>query len=78
MIYHYICNKCGTKKDENFPMGQARQRIMCRCGGNMIQDILAKKIQTHLSEDYIATSEYHTVDYGGSDEDMEKMLNFRS
>ena len=75
MVYHYICNKCGIKADKNFPMGKAVPRIMCKCGGNMIQDILAKKIQTHLSEDFIATSEYHTIDYG-DDDTMEKMLAY--
>ena len=75
MIYHYICNKCGKKKDKEFPMGSALESIDCECGNKMIQDVLGKKIQTHLPEDYRATSEYHSIDYGGSDEDMQRMLD---
>lgn len=74
MIYHYYCEKCGKKEDKEFPMGSAVDYTECECGGKMVQDILGKRIQTHLPEDYIATSEYHSVDYG-DDSDMERMLN---
>ena len=75
MIYHYYCEKCGKKEDKEFPMGSAVDSIDCECGGKMIQDILAKRVMSHLPEDYIATSEYHSVDFGGTDEDMEAMLS---
>lgn len=75
MVYHYICNKCNKKIDKEFPMGSAEKEIDCECGGKMTQDLLGKRIQSHLSEDYIATSEYHSVDYGGTDDDMEAMLS---
>lgn len=74
MIYHYKCNKCNKKKDFEFPMGNAKNIINCDCGGEMTQDILSKRVQSHLPEDYIATSEYHSLNYG-SDDDMEKMLS---
>lgn len=75
MIYHYICEKCGKKEDKEFPMGNAVDFIDCKCGGKMTQDLLGKKIQSHLPLDYRATeTEYHSVDYG-NDEDMEKMLS---
>lgn len=65
MIYHYYCEKCGKKEDKNYPMGSAEDFIECTCGGKMLQDILGKKIQSHLPLDYIATeSDYHSVDYG--------------
>ena len=75
MLYHYYCEKCGKKEDKNFPMGNAVDYVECSCGGKMKQDILSKKVQSHLPLDYIATeSNYHSVDYG-NDADMEKMLN---
>lgn len=74
MIYHYICEKCGNKIDENFPMGNAVDFIKCKCGSKAYQNILAKKVQSHLPEDYIATSEYHSIDYG-DDYTMENLLN---
>ena len=75
MIYHYYCKKCGKKEDKEFPMGSAVDSIDCECGGKMIQDILGKRIQSHLPLDYIATeAEYHSVDYG-DDDSMETMLN---
>lgn len=67
MKYHYICEKCGLKIDKEYPMGTAVSSIDCNCGGTMIQDILGKKIQSHLPEDYQACSEYHSVDYGSDD-----------
>ena len=75
MIYHYKCDKCGKKIDKNYPMGSAVDSIECSCGGIMIQDILNKKVQSHLPEDYKALSDYHSQDYGGTDEEMEAMLN---
>ena len=80
MTYKYLCKKCGTKKELEYPMGSAPKVIVCPCGGSMEQDFLGKlkSIQTHLSEDYIATSDYHSTDFGGSDEDMEVMLNMNS
>ena len=75
MIYHYFCNKCGNKEDKEFPMGSAVDSVDCECGGKMIQDILGKRIQSHLPLDYIATeSNYHSMDYG-DDDSMETMLN---
>lgn len=74
MLYHYYCEKCGKKEDKEFPMGNALDYIECDCGGKMKQDILSKKVQSHLSEDYKALSDYHSINYG-NDEDMEKMLN---
>ena len=75
MIYHYYCEKCGKKEDKEFPMGSAVDSIDCECGGKMIQDILGKRIQSHLPLDYIATeSDYHSRDYG-DDSSMEAMLN---
>lgn len=75
MIYHYYCEKCGKKEDKEFPMGSAVDSIDCECGGKMVQDILGKRIQSHLPLDYIATeSEYHSVDYG-DDDSMMTMLN---
>lgn len=65
MTYHYYCNKCKEKKDYVFPMGEAEDYIQCdKCGGRMMQDILGKRIQSHLPEDYKSLSEYHSVDYG--------------
>ena len=75
MIYHYYCEKCGKKEDKEFPMGSAVDSVDCECGGKMIQDILGKRIQSHLPLDYIATeSNYHSMDYG-DDDSMETMLN---
>ena len=75
MIYHYYCKKCGKKEDKEFPMGSALDSIDCKCGGKMVQDILGKRIQSHLPLDYIATeSNYHSVNYG-DDDSMETMLN---
>lgn len=75
MLYHYFCKSCGKKEDKEFKMGEALEIINCECGGKMYQNILGKRIQSHLPEDYIATSEYHSVDFGGSDEEMEAMLS---
>ena len=76
MIYHYKCEKCGKKEDKEFPMGSAVKEIDCECGGKMVQDILAKRVQSHLPLDYRATeTEYHSRDYGGTDDDMEAMLS---
>ena len=56
-------------------MGSAVDFIDCECGGKMVQDILGKRIQSHLPLDYIATeSDYHSRDYG-DDDSMETMLN---
>ena len=75
MIYHYVCEKCDKKEEREFPMGSALDFITCRyCKSKMKQDILAKKIMSHLPEDYIATSNYHSMNYG-NDDDMEKMLS---
>ena len=76
MTYNYICSVCNKKKSINFPMGKAEDIVKCDCGGDMKQDFLnkLKTIQTNLSEDYKAMSEYHSTDYG-NDEDMEKMLS---
>lgn len=75
MLYHYKCDKCGKKIDKNYPMGSAVDSIDCECGGKMVQDILGKRIQSHLPLDYRATeTEYHSVDYG-DDDSMETMLN---
>jgi DNA-directed RNA polymerase subunit RPC12/RpoP len=75
MIYRYMCNKCGKRKEESFKMGDALDYIECDCGGKMKQDILGKKIQTHLPLDYRATeTDYHSVNYG-DDYSMEKMLS---
>ena len=74
MIYHYVCEKCGKKEDKNYPMGSAKDFIECTCGGAMVQDILNKKVQSHLPEDYKALSDYHSVNYG-NDDVMEEMLN---
>lgn len=80
MTYKYLCKKCGTKKELEYPMGSAPKVMICPCGGSMEQDFLGKlkSIQTHLSEDYIATSDYHSTDFDGSDEDMERMLNLNA
>ena len=80
MTYKYLCKKCGTKKELEYPMGSAPKVTVCPCGGSMEQDFLGKlkSIQTHLSEDYIATSDYHSTDFDGSDEDMERMLNLNA
>lgn len=78
MIYHYYCEKCKNKEDKEFPMGNAVNFIECKCGGKMIQDILAKRVQSHLPEDYKALSEYHSVDFGGTDDDMEAMLRYNA
>lgn len=68
MIYHYKCNKCNKKKDFEFPMGNAKDIINCDCGGEMTQDILSKRVQSHLPLDYQAIeSDYHSVDYGDDD-----------
>ena len=76
MTYHYFCNKCGKKEDKEFSMGSAVDSIDCECGGKMTQDLLGKRIQSHLPLDYIATeSDFHSVDYGGTDDDMEAMLS---
>lgn len=66
MKYHYYCHNCNKKIDLVFPMGEAKDFIQCdQCGGRMMQDILGKRIQSHLPLDYIATeSDYHSVDYG--------------
>lgn len=65
MLYHYRCVDCGKITDKNFPMGSAKDCIECDCGGKMVQDILGKRIQSHLPLDYIATeSDYHSVNYG--------------
>ena len=61
MIYHYVCKKCGKKEDKNYPMGSAVDSIECSCGGDMAQDILNKKVQSHLPEDYKALSDYHSM-----------------
>ena len=55
-------------------MGNAVDFIKCKCGSKAYQNILAKKVQSHLPEDYIATSEYHSVNYG-DDYTMENLLN---
>ena len=75
MIYHYKCNDCGKIKDENFPMGSAVKEIICDCGGKAVQDILGKRVQSHLSEDYIATSEFHSRDYG-DDDTIERQMEY--
>ena len=66
MLYHYVCSKCGKKRDVEFSMGYAPCSIECDCGERMTQDFLGKlkSIQTHLSEDYRSQSEFHSVDYG--------------
>ena len=74
MLYHYKCSKCEKITDKNFPMGSAENFIKCECGNNAYQDILAKKVQSHLPEDYIATSDYHSTNYG-DDYSMEQLLN---
>jgi len=74
MLYHYACSKCGKKRDVEFSMGYAPRSIECDCGERMTQDLLGKKIQNHLSEDYKAISDYHSLNYG-DDDDMEKMLS---
>lgn len=77
MIYHYICNKCKNMEDFNFPMGSAKSEIKCeKCGGVMVQNFRNKirNIQTQVSEDYKALSEYHSVNYG-DDDVMEKQLH---
>ena len=79
MTYKYLCKKCGTKKELEYPMGSAPKVIVCPCGGSMEQDFLGKlkSIQTHLSEDYQSQSEFHSVDYG-DDDTMSTMLNMNS
>ena len=79
MIYHYYCEKCKNKEDKEFSMGNAVNFIECKCGGKMIQDILAKRVQSHLPLDYQALeSDYHSVDFGGTDDDMEAMLRYNA
>ena len=48
MTYKYLCKKCGTKKELEYPMGSAPKVIVCPCGGSMEQDFLGKlkSIQT--------------------------------
>jgi hypothetical protein len=56
-------------------MGLAPKEVSCDCGEMMEQDLLGKRIQSHLPLDYIATeSDYHSVDYG-DDDVMERSLN---
>lgn len=76
MKYNYICSLCNNKKSIDFPMGKAENIVKCDCGGDMKQDFLGKlkTIQSDLPEDYKAMSEFHSVDYGGTDEDMQNML----
>ena len=76
MLYHYVCSKCGKKRDVEFSMGYAPRSIECDCGERMTQDFLGKlrSIQTDLPESYKALSEYAPQDYG-DDDDMEKMLS---
>ena len=54
MTYKYLCKKCGTKKELEYPMGSAPKVMVCPCGGSMEQDFLGKlkSIQTDLPEDY--------------------------
>jgi len=76
MTYKYLCKKCGTKKELEYPMGSAPKEIPCLCGGVMGQDFLGKlkTIQNDLPESYKALSEYAPQDYG-DDDDLEKMMN---
>ena len=76
MTYKYLCKKCGTKKELEYPMGSAPKVMICPCGGSMEQDFLGKlkSIQTYLNEDYRSQSEFHSVDYG-EDDTMNTMLN---
>lgn len=76
MKYCYVCDKCRTRKNFDFPMGSAIENMTCSCGGIMAQDFIGKlkSIQIDLPEDYKALSEYHSVDYG-DDDVMEGALN---
>ena len=77
MTYKYLCKKCGTKKELEYPMGSAPKVMVCLCGGSMVQDFLGKlkSIQTDLPEDYKACSDYHSVDYDCDDDKMQAMLD---
>lgn len=79
MTYKYLCKKCGTKKELEYPMGSAPKIMLCHCGGRMEQDFLGKlkSIQTDLPESYKALSEYAPQDYG-DDDTMSAMLNMNS
>ena len=79
MTYKYLCKKCGTKKELEYPMGSAPKIMLFPCGGRMEQDFLGKlkSIQTDLPESYKALSEYAPQDYG-DDDTMSAMLNMNS